>query len=108
VTKPIDRARLPLIPCPHCDARARVRTSSQETLLSRELRLQCENIDCGHTFVAQLEIIRTVVQSARPNPAVHLPVGSPRPRHAANDDSPPLPANDEAPASEEAADPMSG
>jgi hypothetical protein len=85
------------IACPHCSSRAIVRGSESETLLSRELRFRCDNELCGHTFVAQLVIIRTLVPSAMPNAAVHLPISPPGfrrvgPQHG-NDDHK-APAND--------------
>lgn len=83
----IARPRIPVIACPHCDSRAIVRNSEQMAPLCRELRFRCENDACGHTFVASLEIIRTITPSACPNPNVHLPLA---PRRAA-----PRPANDD-------------
>lgn len=86
-----ERPRAPSIPCPHCGARAIVRTSEQITALYRELRLSCTNFfDCGHTYVASLTVIKTVHPSAMPNPAIVIPMGTPAP--PANDDT--LPAND--------------
>lgn len=64
--------------CPHCRCFAKVRSSETITALVKELRYQCTNLDCGHTFVASLTIDRTVVQSAMPNPRIRLPVGQPR------------------------------
>ncbi len=74
--------------CPHCDALAKVRDSVRITPLVKELRYQCSNFDCGHTFVATLSIVRTIVQSARPRASVKLPIGQPRPRTPANDVGP--------------------
>lgn len=86
--------------CPHCNALAKARSSEALTPLCRELRYQCTNIDgdapCGHTFVAVIEIRRTIVQSARPNPRIKLPISPPRApmglrgpaSMAANDDGP--------------------
>lgn len=76
--------------CPHCLAVAHVRSSKQLTPVFKELRFQCSDIDCGHTFVASLTIDRTIVQSAKPNPRIRLPIGQPRPSKPANDDG--LPA----------------
>jgi hypothetical protein len=84
------RPRQPAINCPHCGGRAIVRHSIPETNLSRELRFRCDDDSCGHTFVAQLVIIRTLVPSARPNPEVHLPLCNPRLQHFKNP-----PANDD-------------
>lgn len=86
--------------CPHCLALAKTRGSEALTPLCREFRYQCTNVDgdepCGHTFVAVMEIRRTIVPSARPNPRVNLPISPPRaartpkdvPNVAANDDAP--------------------
>ncbi|HEX8583032.1 MAG TPA: ogr/Delta-like zinc finger family protein [Allosphingosinicella sp.] len=84
--RPKSKPRIPAIACPHCQERAICRTSSQITPLARELLYRCDNDECGHAFISQLEIIRTVTPSARPNPAVHLPLTA---RHSA-----PRPAND--------------
>lgn len=106
------RTRLPSIDCPHCRSRALVRTSEPITLLVRDVRLRCTNDDCGHTFVAQLMIVRTIVPSLRPDPTVRLPIANPnlvaRPRPA--NDVEPLPQNDNEPVPDAAAeiDPMSG
>ena len=86
--------------CPHCNHMAKARSSEALTPLCREIRYQCTNIHgdafCGHTFVAVIEIRRTIVQSASPNPRIKLPISPPRgpmpPRSpapsAANDDTP--------------------
>ncbi len=84
------RPRAPSIPCPHCGARAIVRSSEQITELYRELRLSCENFDCRHTYVASLSVIRTIHPSAMPNPRIQIPMSIFVP--PANDDT--LPAND--------------
>jgi hypothetical protein len=88
--------RLPSINCPHCHARSIVRDSQEVTDLVRELRMVCSDDDCGHTFVAQLSVIRTIRPAAKPNPAVRVPFGEWRSKPTpANDDSPPMPANDD-------------
>ena len=74
------------IACPHCRSRARVRTSREETPLVRNASLQCTNVECGHTFAAQLQITHTIAPSRLPNPAIILPVAPPRQRS--------MPAND--------------
>lgn len=88
---------MPAIACPHCQTRSIVRNSCDVYDLIRELRMTCENVDCGHVFVAQLSVIRTLRPSAQPNPKVQIPYGEwrGRPAIAANDDNPPLPANDD-------------
>jgi hypothetical protein len=72
--------------CPHCQALAKVRSSKQLTPLFKELRFQCQDLECGHTFVASLNIDRTIVPSLKPNPRIKLKVGLPRPTLPANDD----------------------
>jgi hypothetical protein len=51
----------------------------------------CTNLACGHTFVAQFAVVRTLSPSAAPRSDVHLPI-APRPFFgkpaAANDDAP--------------------
>lgn len=59
--------------CAHCDSSATIRTSRQMTPTCRELYFQCQNIECGHTFSAVLEVTRTIVPSQTPNPAVYIP-----------------------------------
>jgi hypothetical protein len=39
----------------------------------RELTYVCLNPECGHTYVANLEIVRTLSPSAIPNPAIRIP-----------------------------------
>lgn len=72
--------------CPHCQTLAKVRSSKQLTPLFKELRFQCQDLDCGHTFVASLNIDRTIVPSQKPNPRIKLKVGQPRTTLPANDD----------------------
>ena len=67
--------------------------------MSRELRLRCDNDACGHQFVAQLLILRTIVPSLSPSTEIRLPFGNPNLRGVKkphdNDDTPiPVPAND--------------
>ncbi|WP_019517246.1 ogr/Delta-like zinc finger family protein [Sphingomonas sp. Mn802worker] len=86
-------ARIPGIACPHCRARAIAYDSVEIDLLTREIRFRCDDADCGHTFVGQLGIFRTVRPSMKPNPAVQLPMGQWRSKPA-NDDTR-VPANDD-------------
>lgn len=71
--------------CPHCEDLASLRTSKVLTPIFKELRFQCLNVECGHTFVASLEIVRTICPSARPNPKVKLRMAPPRHHEPAND-----------------------
>lgn len=86
--------KIPPIRCPHCHTGTRVRSSEQVTPLIREVRYLCDNDDCGHLFVAQIAIVRTVRRSLSPRPGIDLPV-LPHLRPA-NDDHR-APANDDAP-----------
>lgn len=72
------------IPCPHCDSKCRIRGGRALTRLAREVRVQCLNVDCGHTFVGQFVITHTISQSACPREGVDLRVAPPR-RPIAND-----------------------
>jgi ribosomal protein L37AE/L43A len=63
-----------IIACPHCESRAVARSSQQLSITLREITYQCQDVYCGHTYVAQLEVVRTLSPSAKPNTAVDLPV----------------------------------
>jgi len=64
------------LPCPHCEAASEIRTSRMITSTMRESMYACTNLECGHTFVATLEIVRTLSPSATPNPLVCLPLST--------------------------------
>lgn len=63
-----------IIACPHCESKATARSSKVLSLTLREITYQCMDVYCGHTYVANLEIVRTLSPSAKPNAAVDLPV----------------------------------
>jgi hypothetical protein len=44
------------------------------TTTMREIVFVCLDYECGHTFVANLEAVRTLSPSAKPNPAIGLPL----------------------------------
>lgn len=67
--------------CPICRTRAVSRTSRELSLTLREITFRCDNDLCGHVYVANLEVVRSVVQSALSNPEVNIPL-SPRARLA--------------------------
>ncbi len=73
------------IACPHCKSNARVRTSRGITSTYRQMSLECGNVECGHTFGAELTITHTISPSACPDPEVHLRIAPPRIRRADND-----------------------
>ena len=62
--------------CPHCKEPSFIRTSAQMTVLTRESTYACTNPECGHTFVALTEVVRTLSPSATPDPSVNLPLSS--------------------------------
>mgnify|MGYP001481516743 CR=1 FL=1 len=66
-----------LITCPHCDSRATIRTSRSVSEITREVYLQCENIECAHTWKAYLSAAVTIAPSMTPKPGVFIPL-SPR------------------------------
>jgi len=106
VTKPTKRnytARVPATVCPHCLTRSIAYDSVEIDVLTREIRYVCQDADCGHTFVAQLGIFRTVRPSMKPNPTIEaiLPKGDWRSKPA-NDDQR-VPANDDQPDAAEVA-----
>lgn len=90
------KKRIPSIACPHCGSAAGVRSSEEFTPLCREARLMCENIECGHIFVAQIAIVRTIAPSMIPNPAIDIPIGNQnlRRRKPSDNDNMPPPDND--------------
>lgn len=63
------------IKCPHCKGTARIRTSRVISDLTKDLYCQCENVMCGHTFVASVETVRTISPSATPDPLINLQIG---------------------------------
>lgn len=62
------------IRCPHCRARTVARSSRELSSTMREIVYQCVDTDCGHTYVAQLEAVRTLSPSAKPNMDIRLPI----------------------------------
>ncbi|MFG5777698.1 ogr/Delta-like zinc finger family protein [Comamonas sp. J-3] len=62
--------------CPHCKATSEIRTSKPVSATMRETIYQCTNVECGHTFVANTEIVRTLSPSATPDPTVNLPMST--------------------------------
>ena len=65
--------------CPVCLGRSVARTSRSLSRTLREITYRCENDQCGHIYVANLEVVRTLVPSVIPNPEVQIPLS----RHAA-------------------------
>ena len=61
------------MPCPHCKHKTIIRTSRELTSTLREVTYMCSNALCGHTYIALLEIIRTLSPSAMPDPSISIP-----------------------------------
>lgn len=79
------------VTCPHCKSRALIRTSRQLTALVKEVYCQCQNLMCGHTFVAHVEAVRTISPSATPDPQVALQISN-RVTETSTKQTPALPA----------------
>lgn len=64
------------INCPHCGEKARIRTSKEMSLLSREVYFVCTNDPaiCGHAWKALLSAVCTTATSRSPNPNVYIPL----------------------------------
>lgn len=62
------------IPCPHCKASVRAVKSRTMSDMFKEITYVCQNYECGHVFVAGLEVLRTLSLSATPNCAVRIPM----------------------------------
>ncbi len=62
--------------CAHCKSPATVRNSFFLSPLLRRLFCVCRNPLCGHTFVAELETIRTLSPSGTPDPDIQLPTST--------------------------------
>lgn len=67
--------------CPHCNSKATCRTSRAVSPLTRELYMQCHNVECGHTWKSHLAAVGTIVPSQIPNPQVFLPNRNPTRHH---------------------------
>jgi hypothetical protein len=66
------------LPCAHCKSRVRACKSRPVTATYKEITYMCQNPDCGHVFVACLEVLRTISLSAMPDAEVRIPLS----RHA--------------------------
>lgn len=59
--------------CPDCKSRVLVRTSEGLSELVRVAYIRCENLSCGATFRATMEITHRISPPTVPNPAIRLP-----------------------------------
>lgn len=62
------------LPCPHCKFPVRATKSRTMSDMFKEITYRCTNDECGHIFVAGLEVLRTVSLSAVPDSAVRIPM----------------------------------
>ncbi|OEZ98781.1 ogr/Delta-like zinc finger family protein [Duganella phyllosphaerae] len=62
------------LPCPHCDYTVRAVKSRTMSAMFKEITYMCQNPECGHVFVAGLEVLRTLSLSAVPKPDVRIPM----------------------------------
>lgn len=62
------------IHCPHCEQRTRAVKSRTMSPMFKEITYMCQNPDCGHVFVAGLEVLRTLSLSAKPRADVRIPL----------------------------------
>lgn len=60
--------------CPHCGAKSLSRTSRFVSDLVRDVVFVCTDIECGHTFLAQLAAVRTISPSSKPRQGIFLPM----------------------------------
>ncbi len=70
--------------CPHCGRNARAHDSQPLSRLVQSARYACSNLECGHTFIVQTEVLYTLSRSAMPDASLTLPIWShrsqPRPK----------------------------
>lgn len=64
------------IACPHCGARGIARGLEQKALLAWEIDYQCDDVVCGHTYRARLEMTPAapVLPRVRPGQQMQLEV----------------------------------
>lgn len=62
------------IRCPHCQAHAKGRSTRTLSRTLIEIKYQCTDVECGHTYVASLEVVRTLSPSGKPSDDVRLPM----------------------------------
>lgn len=63
--------------CPHCGGLATIRSSKELSTTVREASVQCNDVECAHTWVTRIVADRTIAPSMKPNPKVFIPL-SPR------------------------------
>lgn len=67
-----------LMKCPHCGQKARAHDSERLGRLVQAARYACSNLECGHTFMVETEVLYTLSPSAVPDESLTLPIWSHR------------------------------
>lgn len=62
------------LPCPHCAHSVRAVKSRTMSVMFKEITYMCQNPDCGHVFIAGLEVLRTLSLSSIPSADVRIPM----------------------------------
>lgn len=62
--------------CPHCKSSCTNRKSNQVSPMYREITFSCDNMECGHVFIAAVSPIRTISLSSMPDLTVQIPLSS--------------------------------
>lgn len=60
--------------CPHCSTAPRAVKSRVLSSLMKEITYMCQNPECGYSFVARLEIARTLSISSIAKPEIKVPL----------------------------------
>ncbi|WP_343560450.1 ogr/Delta-like zinc finger family protein [Kiloniella sp. b19] len=68
-----NQAPAPGVKCPHCKSPANNTRTVVVSETLKEIRYHCTNEKCGHIFLADLEIKRTLVPSDCPNADIKIP-----------------------------------
>lgn len=68
--------------CPHCGAKANIRTSRVVTDTLTEMYVQCMNVECAHTWKAHTLVVHSIAPSMTPRKGLAIPFV---PRHQRTD-----------------------
>ncbi|APF94908.1 ogr/Delta-like zinc finger family protein [Burkholderia pseudomallei] len=60
------------IACPHCGARGIARVLEQKSALAWEIDYQCDDVVCGHTYRARLEMTPSTAVERRAKPGEQM------------------------------------
>jgi hypothetical protein len=62
--------------CPHCGTLSTIRSSKELGTTVREASVQCNNVECAHTWITRIVAERTIAPSMTPNPKVYIPLST--------------------------------